>query len=289
MERKLFFGLLNRFPQNEIIRKPVIGAVFIGVFSFLFLVVYKPLDAHPGRFLNFEFTMAAYSLVSAITVYSLIRVFKNSTHFLSEERWNIITEFIAINVLLTGTGIAVYFTAFILEETSERWNIATFNDSLLKAYLVSLIPFLFFTLLKFHLLFETRLIRSGDILREKDPKSKGDLLKIDTPLKKEELSFYPADFVYAVSEGNYLNVYLHRNNTIRKEVVRCSISSFEDQCSDIPTILRVHRAFVVNLKKVVEARGNSLGYRLKIDMIDEELPVSRRHAGGFSDRYKKLA
>ena len=288
MERKLFFGLQKRFPQNEIIKNPVKGAIIIGAFSFMFLVVYKPLDTHPGRFLNYELTMAAYSLISAITVYFLIRIFKNSTPLLSEERWNIITEIISIAVLLTFTGIMVFLTAFILEDISDRWNFETFLDSLYKSYLVGLIPFLFFTLMKLHHLFETRISRPDSPIKEQESLFRGDLLKIDTVLKKEELSFYPADFVYAVSEGNYLHVYLEKSNNIRKEVVRCSISSFEEQCSDIPYILRVHRAFVVNLKKVAEARGNTLGYRLKIDLINEELPVSRRQVGEFKDRFKRL-
>jgi hypothetical protein len=61
-----------------------------------------------------------------------------------------------------------------------------------------------------------------------------DLIQISSQLKKEELSFYPGQFLYAESDGNYVVFYLNRNNLIKKEIIRNSINNIEQQLSDIP-------------------------------------------------------
>ena len=40
-------------------------------------------------------------------------------------------------------------------------------------------------------------------------------------------------------------------------------------------MLRTHRAFIVNLKKVRSKKGNALGYKLGVSGYEEKIPVSR--------------
>ena len=112
------------------------------------------------------------------------------------------------------------------------------------------------------------------------------IIQISSKLKKEELSFYPNQFMYALSEGNYVDFYLNRNNQIQKETIRNSISNIEQQFSNIPYFIRTHRAYIVNLKKVINKQGNTLGYRLKLDGTSFEIPVSRQKAKAFDHQFK---
>ena len=114
-----------------------------------------------------------------------------------------------------------------------------------------------------------------------------ELIQIISRLKKEELSFYPDQFIYAESDGNYVVFYLNHENHIRKEVIRNSISEIERQLSKIHFITRTHRAFIVNVKKVCSKNGSTLGYRLNLCDTDSEIPVSRQNIRNF-DRLLKL-
>jgi DNA-binding LytR/AlgR family response regulator len=109
-----------------------------------------------------------------------------------------------------------------------------------------------------------------------------DLIQISSQLKKEELSFYPSQFLYAESDGNYVVFYLNINNLVKKEIIRNSINSIEQQLSEIPYFLRIHRAFIVNLKKVRSKQGNTLGYMIKLSETEIKIPVSRKNTKDFN-------
>ena len=114
-----------------------------------------------------------------------------------------------------------------------------------------------------------------------------ELIQIESRLKKEVLSFYPSQFIYAESDGNYVVFYLKDKENIRKEIIRNSISEIEKQLSVIPYFMRTHRAFIVNMKKIISKKGNTLGYRLKLLDIDSEIPVSRQNIQAFDQAIKQ--
>lgn len=280
MDKKEWNFQMRRFPQNYIISNPEKGSVIFFGIIFLFLILYRPVEIHSSTFLNVEVTMLLYSLLSGVTIYLMIIGFKKlSRNKETGENWNLLKELVSIILLMIGLGSVIFLSAFIIEEPGDRWNLSTYFDSLIRTALVGLIPFLFFTVFNLKYLTESSLSRAKmpDIEPEREK-----LISIDTPLKKEELKFYPSQLIYAESQGNYLKVVLEKEQQVKEIQVRCSISGFEEQCSSIPFIMRIHRAFIINLNKIDEARGNSLGYRLKIGSINSEIPVSR----GYADKFK---
>jgi hypothetical protein len=70
---------------------------------------------------------------------------------------------------------------------------------------------------------------------------------------------------------------------VRKEIYRNSITEIEKQLLKIPFITRSHRAFIVNIKRILSKKGNSLGYRLKLTVVAgkklERSPTDREEIG----------
>jgi DNA-binding LytR/AlgR family response regulator len=109
------------------------------------------------------------------------------------------------------------------------------------------------------------------------------LIHIQSKAKKEELSFYPAEFIYAESEGNYVVFHLTRQEKTSEVIIRNSISAIEQQLAVMPYFMRTHRAFIVNLQRVISKNGNSLGYQLKLKGSNRIVPVSRQNTRIFDD------
>lgn len=289
MLKKLQNRFTKPFPQNFLLKKPLAGAVVVTLFNFVFVMIYRPAQTHPGYFLSYEMTMAVYCAGVGLAAFLVINLMKMARYFSNPEEWNFIKELISVIIVIFAMGMAVYFVAFLIEKPADRWNLETLADSYIGTLLIAGIPLYLFTAININQLFQTKLTHP-----RKDPEleaEKGvvdERITINTPLKKEEMSFYPSEFLYAESDGNYVKFYLQRESEIREKVIRCSISSVEDQLSDIPFLLKTHRAFIVNLKKVEEANGNALGFRLKIPKIPGEIPVSRRHTGKFRDLFKQF-
>ncbi len=232
--------------------------------------------------MSVEFTMAVYCLAMSVPVLGISRLLKRFRYFSNENEWTILKEMVSIFIILLGMGISVYFTGFLVEIPAHRWNVATFFNSCENTFMIGMIPFLLFTVLNYRYLFVedfTREFYPGTTPSPTRQPEKS--VRIDSRLKKEELSFYPGQLIYAESDGNYVVFYLNINDQMHKKIIRNSISNIEQQLSSIPYIMRIHRAFIVNVKQVVSQKGNTLGYRIKLKGIENAIPVSRQNTRNF--------
>lgn len=148
------FKILNKnYPRNFIIEKPYAGTLIFLAFCFGFIVLYKPLNTHEARFFSFGITMAIYLGVLAVPIFFIIKILKKLRYFSNPDEWTILKEILAIGFVLFGMGISIYFIGFLMEVPGGRWNLPTFLDSCINAFLVGIIPFMFFTATNYRHLF----------------------------------------------------------------------------------------------------------------------------------------
>jgi hypothetical protein len=286
MSHTLKLKLTDEFPRNFIIRHPLYGALLTAIFITVFAILYKPLGSHASRNMGYALTMAVYALISAASLYVLVNLLNRIKPFSETVRWSLLKEFMSIFLLLTGMGVVIYFAAFFIEEPADRWNFSTFFDSLKNAYLIGILPFLFFTVLSYIRHTAPEIKAHHDSGKHTAPETE-ELVQISSQLKKESLGFYPGQFIYAESESNYVNFYLQVGDKVQKKVIRNSITDVEKQLAHLPYLVRTHRAFIVNLGKISSRKGNSLGYRLKLTGVDVEIPVSRNKTHHFSKLFSQ--
>ena len=288
MNNPVYKWLNKKYPQNFIIKHSLVGSAISLVSCLGFLVLYRPLGTHESRPLSYVSTMTVYCFILAISVLVMIRLLRSIKYFSDTEEWTILKECISIHFILVGMGIFVYFAAFFVEEPSQRWNLSTFFNSCKYAFLIGVIPFLFFTLMNSHYFYAYSVRPENRQSSNPEDEQSEKIIQIDSKLKKEKLNFYPDQFLYATSDGNYVVFFLNRNNKVEKEVIRNSINNIEEQLSQIPSIVRTHRAFIVNIRKVYLKKGNALGYQLKLSNIDVEIPVSRQNIKAFDQQFFKF-
>jgi len=261
--------------------------LLIAGFTLVFALLYKPLGSHASRFLGYEATMAVYAFISGVSLFGIITLLVRVNWFSKKTEWTLFKELLTIVILLFALGVIIFLAAFILEEPANRWNFPTFFDSVKNAFLIGIIPFMFFTTLNYLQWISPEVKYDSTV--SGSPPEREKLLQISSQLKKESLSFYPSQFIYAESESNYVNFYLLSGEKVQKKVIRNSITDVEQQLANIPFFVRTHRAFIINLKKIKSKKGNSLGYRLRLQGTDSEIPVSRNNTRNFSQLFKKLS
>ncbi|MDA3821495.1 MAG: LytTR family DNA-binding domain-containing protein, partial [Bacteroidales bacterium] len=264
----------KKYPQNYLIRNPIPGAFILFLFSFVFTLLYHPLNVHSSFYFGFEATLLLYttacSLVAGVSIFLLqcIPFFGNAGN------WNMLKEILFIYLVLQLMGLTIFFLGFVIEETTEtsRWNLATFINSSKGAFLIYLLPFAFFSLINARFLFLD--FRSTvNTFREEGKQEL--MVHIHSSLKKESLDFKADELVYAMADGNYVMFHLYRENGMEKIPIRNSISDIEQQLEKIPMYFRCHRGFIINLNKVKTKQGNAASYLLKMYQSDEKIPVSR--------------
>lgn len=278
--------LNTTYPQNYIIKKPVLGAFILFVFSLGFTLLYHPLNSHKSIYFEFELTMLFYTLTASFFAWLSIVLLKKIPFLSSIKDWTLLKELISIYLVLQVIGIVIFLVAFLVEgpAPNSRWNLLTFFNSCKYSFLIYIFPFAFFTAINYRF---TRLNFVASVNQYKNDLEQELVINISSSLKKESLSFYANDLLFATSDGNYVFFYLSKNNKIQKVSIRNSISNIEDQLKQIPFYFRCHRAFIVNLNKIKSKRGNAWGYTLRLENCEEKIPVSRKNIKPFDSLIKK--
>ncbi|MCF8303363.1 MAG: LytTR family transcriptional regulator [Bacteroidales bacterium] len=283
MKNELLKKLETKYPRNYIIRHPHFGTLIIAGFCLLFMLLYRPLDAKPAPPFNYFQTILLYSLGASVFVILGVKLLNTTSFFSRRKKWTFLKETLSIIFILLVFGIGTYLMGFFIEPPAARWNFPTFFDSVFSAFLIGIIPVSLFTLVNYAYLISKEPADVEELVTtNQNAAPKRESICIDSTLKKEKLEFYSDQFIYAESDGNYVVFYLQEEGQVSRKVIRNSISNVEKQLSAIPQVMRTHRAFIVNVKKVVKKRGSiSSGYRLKLLNIDEEVPVSRKNTSDF--------
>jgi len=272
------------FPKNFLLESAAKGAFILFAFCFLFGWIYQPLNIHPSALLNFEGTLLVYAFVIGLTSFMCIKLLSNISFFSGDGSWNLTKEVSMILIVLFMIGNVVYFAAFILEVQADRWNIPTYLDSLVSVFLICSIPFGIGTLMNFNTLFQDT-INLSPKNQNSEEISQPDILKLETSLKKDELSIPVSKLLYAESDGNYVFFHIHTPKGTKREMARVPMNQVEEQLSGYAQFFRTHRSFMVNMNYVTSATGNALGYTLKLQHTEKEIPVSRTQAKAFKQLY----
>lgn len=101
---------------------------------------------------------------------------------------------------------------------------------------------------------------------------------------RESLELDSKDLLYIESDGNYIRVNYQKGGRTMQCLLRMTMKQAEEVTGGSPLVAKCHRAFLVNLRKVVKVSGNSQGYRLLLEGCPEEIPVSR----AYSKQVKEL-
>jgi hypothetical protein len=245
------------------------------------------MEVHEATGCSFSGTMLGYCSIITLLELVVAEIISRTKYISKRGVWTVASELISALLILLSIGISAYLAGFIIEPFATRWNITTFFDSFFRSVLVGIIPVVLPSLLNIRYAFAQEIFQSDENKwKNVEGGLPDELITIKSMAKKEHLSFYPDEFIYAESKGNYVIFHLLKQGTALHTTIRSSITEIENQFETIPFFMRTHRAFIVNLKKITSRSGNALGYRLTISGCDEIIPVSRKKAREFEQMMK---
>lgn len=104
----------------------------------------------------------------------------------------------------------------------------------------------------------------------------------------EAITLSIPSLLYIESVGNYVKVYQQNEGQVRFDMIRTTTKQVEDTLKEYPTIVRCHRAFLVNLQQVEQIVSKAGSMQLLIKHCHEYLPVSRSNMAQIKDAIKRL-
>ncbi|WP_299136468.1 LytTR family DNA-binding domain-containing protein [uncultured Tenacibaculum sp.] len=259
--------------------KSVAKAIFFGLFIGLFLIFFEPFDINLSTNENKNYQLLFFGCITTLVLLVFLYVFPLLfPKIFSDIHWKvkhqIILYLIALFVIATLNGFYTNYINHLSFNWSNYWWIIN------KTFVLGGIPIAFLTLLDYRQKVNLNIAVANNLSnaqKERVTKPSYETYNILTDLKSKTFCLKENDFNYAMAVGNYIDVFVSIDNTLKRVTYRVSLSSFETQLKEAQKLVRCHRSYFVNLKKVESISGNAQGLKLKLENQSEIVPVSRKY------------
>lgn len=279
------------FPYYENTTRHIKSALFSGVFVFAFLFIFRPFNLY--RFENLlalKITLG-YGFVTMVMV--LLNVFLVTPLFpkiFNESKWNVGREILFIMWIIFTVGLAnAFYSVIIFTDTLSLEYVAMFQ---LYTVLVAILP-VTINVMVMQSLLHHRNAKNAEVIsnhmhhKKRLDSSPDAMVTLKSDNKKEELKIPAKSLLYITSADNYISVtYLEQGKEVHK-LLRSTLKNAKEDLRSYTAFYRCHRAWIVNLDRVISVSGNSQGYRLVLDASDTVIPVSRNLNEDIDSRLSK--
>lgn len=258
--------------------KFMISFIF-GLFIYLFLLVFQPfgidnIESNKAIYLTGFGFVTFSTLLFCLSILPLL-----FSVFFDLDKWNIGKEigFIVLNVILITLLNYAYDDIFGEVHTQEH-SLLFFIPVTMAVGIIPISIMVFFS--EIH-------------LREKHEKSASTISsKIQTsritegPIKHQTISIKSDsanevfeidknELVFIKSDDNYCKIYHFNENEIRTNILRVRLKNIEKQLETHTDIIRCHRSYIVNKKKILRISGNARAYNIHFENCKETASISR--------------
>ena len=140
------------------------------------------------------------------------------------------------------------------------------------------------------LLFIAQLIKVNEVkeLKHKSDRAlrNDDLIDFADEKGIVRFSVSASQLLYFESADNYVFIYYLLNEKVEKGIIRNSMKNVEDLVEGL-AIIRCHRSFMVNLKKIEFVEYEKAKCKIKLLNLDSYIPVSRKYFPMFNPYIKQ--
>ncbi len=266
--------------------------------TFLVLVILRPFEFNTFTISQLIIWSALFAVIVGITIFSCVFVVKRIFGKTIEENWTVLNE--GLLVLFVLSMISLVFFVLFLSLNNEINRFELFSLVVVRTLAVGFFPVLILVLYEQN--HHQKLKRQQAEMLNQELEKRGHSTrqqKVNDPLtrkivlvaenKKIALQIDPMDLFFVKSEGNYVEVFYHRQNReVHKELIRNSLKAIERQLP-ATDFFRCHNRFLINLRHVQKVEGNARNFELVLENIEEKVPVSRSKSEMLLQLFKQNA
>lgn len=267
--------LLQPYPDRDDLRSILKLGLYTGILIFFILYFFRPFGMDDADNV-LEITLI-FGLISAVASvgYDLLMVYIfriNREH----PNWTFIKWLCYVIGLMFCITIANYFFVilFVLKQPFYWKGLLIM---LRGVFLVGVFPSTIFGGFKMIRLLRQNQQLANSIQPTISTYSPGAVIDIPILKSRSTWSIDPNQIYYVEAQQNYVAIIYESDGSIKKEILRNTISNVANALVD-STVIRCHRSFLVNNTKVRDISGNAQGLKLHLDDMDgQTVPVSRKY------------
>jgi hypothetical protein len=273
------FNVFNTpYPKSTLIKNVKFISILSLAIAFI-LIVFQPFGTatftHPHKYL----ILSGYGIIVFISGTLLFTVFDKLIGNTIKDKWTIGYEMAVLftTIFVCQSACFFYWTWLF----SSGISIQLYFNFLLIATSVSVLPFGYYLLtiyqkyrdVRHALSSPSKHLNSNEVNAVSSEEFLDATIKIVGTGKHENYEFQSEDLRLIVAEDNYVIVYTVENQNVKKWMIRATMNDVESLLNT--NFLRVHRSYIINIRYLENITGNVTNTKLKLQSIDEEIPVSR--------------
>lgn len=304
--------LKQPFPYNPGIKRKIIAAILFALFVFIFLIIFEPfgLDVIGSKAL--VLISFKYAVVTFFGVLFGTLIFIISPSTFTEASWTTGKQIMFTAAIIIFVGVLNYLVSPLIVNKTLNLSDALWFQGITLA--ISIIPVSIFFLIKQNQLLkkfsaQAELIEKQLIKNQNEQNKQEDIAddkKVENQVgnnvygvsdlntanrivflgdyQNDKIELDVDELYFISSASNYIKIYHLENDKLVYSIIRLTLKKAEEILKEYPIFLKCHRAFVINIDKVVHVEGTAQGFRIKIRDHDELIPISRSINKEFSDR-----
>jgi tetratricopeptide (TPR) repeat protein len=251
--------------------------VVLNVYFLLYMLLFQPFSLiHMG--------WGEKSII--IAIYSSILLLISLLFVIFEPKFN---NYFIEKSQLFKTGLVVIVTWFMLSMFISIFNSLQFDESfnfrsyllvLLDIVIVSIFPIIFSFIFGERMMYARYIDKLKTDTSEQEQVSTVNInedieLDIETDNISENITMVKSKLICVEANDNYSAVYFEKNGKIHKKLYRITLKKIESSLIIYEEFIRCHKSYIVNINHLKKITGNSQKYKMVMNLIEMEIPVSR--------------
>jgi len=275
--------LKKPYPFNDDLKRNAKIIFFISICIFGFLLLFQPLDISEIGNREKLYLGAALGVITFLSLSINLLVLPSMFPKIFIHREWIVWKEIIWNLWMLFTIAFGYFLSY------KTLGILVFDfNMIIKLILIAIVPLTILIVFNQNRLLRMHLKTANELnAKLKDSKTDMDkLIHFDSEYQKDKLSMKARLLLLIRSADNYIEIFWKDGDTINSRMIRSTLTKAQDLLSDYSYVFKCHRSFIVNINYIDRVEGNSQGYRLFIENIDFEIPVSKTAVDQLKEKVK---
>ena len=241
---------------------------------FLFILFFQPFELDNTDVNNYILTIAGFSGITFLLIGVLQIILPWSfPKRLNKKNWDLKREIIVQLLLWVLNSVAWAFYIVYVAGVKLSMYLEV------KIVLLSLAPPMIILYIK-----EVRSLRMQvDGLKVQQREKRQEHIELVSENRSEKLSLESGELILVKSAENYVEIQYLAGGTGTKKLLRATFKNIEDQLKPFSQMIRCHRTYIINMDHVIKMHREYGRIYLKMNGIEEDVPVSRQYLLGIKN------
>lgn len=229
--------------------------------TFLFNYFFQPFQVNLSEHrMGYEWICLIHALIPSLLfliIFSLVQQINDI-----DDKWNVKEEILGIFGYLILVGIFNFLVRDFIYNNPDNWSLHHFWVELKNTLLAGILFIFIFIPLNFKRLYDRYKEKSAKLIPFQSSLKPSEIetsIPIKTQLIADDFELEIQQFLFAKAEKNYLEIFfeneIKNEIEIQKLVKRITLTQLESQLNDFGFVVKIHRSYLVNLKKLKASLG----------------------------------